>query len=102
MSKVRVDAYISLPNFNKLEAVRSQTHDKGYTRILNHVITKYFAYLSETEHQSQMFTDAMNRKDEQIRELKFKVNSLEHPYKPEPTEENIKVAEKILEEKVKE
>lgn len=96
MPKVRIECYLDIPNFSKIEAIRTQTQEKGYTKVLNHIIERYFNMLEEHNQKDLRFNKAIAEKNNKIQNLEFELRLLKGE-KVEPKEENIKKAEKILE-----
>jgi len=74
MTKVRIECYLSLDLFSKIEAIRRSTGDKGYTKVMNKVILEYF----QQEHNQDA---AINRLTKVIQGYEEKIRNLEHELK---------------------
>jgi hypothetical protein len=99
MTKVRVDVYLNLDIFGKIEAIRKQTHHKGYTHIMNKLLSEYFKMEQEIQDYKSMFAWREKEYKEKIKNLEYELKHKQKPIKR--TEENIEKAEKILKEVTK-
>ena len=80
MTNARIDVYISLNNFWKLEKRRNSTSFKGYSAVVDDILTDYFRIKDNQEAAvqklQQTITSICMEKDNKIQNLEYEVRQL--------------------------
>jgi len=77
MSKVRIEAYLDLATFYKLNQVREANEAKGYSHVLNTILKKFFKSIDSQDQAVDSLNKIIQRYVTEINELKAKLKERE-------------------------
>lgn len=71
----RIEVYISLRNLMKLEGLRQDSKQKGYSFIIDQILTKRFFGDHDTENAIMRFNKIIQGYEERINNLEFELRN---------------------------
>ena len=81
MSRVRIEFYCDLSTFYKLDGLRQQRSDKGFTSVVNAICIKHFANISGQDQAVESLNKVIQRYVEEIDGLKKEISKLKEELK---------------------
>lgn len=77
MTSTRIEAYISIDNISKLDAIRRKLEHKGYSKIINEIFNKYFMNIQNRAAMDRIHEKQILEYQDRIRNLEFELRQTE-------------------------
>ena len=85
MSKVRIECYIELATFYKLNQLKEANGEKGYSKITNEILKRHFSNLTQQDQAVSSLNQVIQRYVTEIKELRDENLKLKMNQKEETT-----------------